>query len=276
MPQIRMENTLYPPCHLLVIWVLNKITKQAEFDFMLRNYRDMGYGHLLSGTHAALLAATVFGFTLIQFILFFSMEWNSEAMEGLSLYQKLVGSLFQTVDSRHTGESVFDLSSNSVTVRRNDETRGPGVFSFRYLPPYTAFVPIKKAACEVSETGKGCGRHRRRITFNIECLMFSQLSYLTICIIVIYITQRHKIKDDSLNFNVLNITLEVISAYGSVGFSTGYNCKRQLKPERSCRDTWYGFAGRWSTQGKLILIFVMFFGRLKEFTMKSGKAWKLS
>ncbi|KAB1220143.1 Sodium transporter HKT1 [Morella rubra] len=116
MPQILMGNTLYPPCLLLVIWVLNKITKRAEFDFMLRNYRDMGYRHLLSGTHAVLLAATVFGFTLIQFILFCSMEWNSEAMDGLSLYQKLVGSLFQTVNSRYAGESVFDLSSISPAI----------------------------------------------------------------------------------------------------------------------------------------------------------------
>lgn len=43
-----------------------------------------------------------------------------------------------------------------------------------------------------------------------ENLIFSQLSYLTIFIILVCITERKKLKEDPLNFNVLNIVLEVI------------------------------------------------------------------
>ncbi|KAM4097861.1 hypothetical protein ACJW30_07G033900 [Castanea mollissima] len=266
-PQILMGNTLYPPCLLAMIWVLKKTTKREEFRYILMNYRDMGYGHLLSGHHALLLAMTVFGFILIQFILFCSMEWNSQVMDGLNLYQKVVGSLFQTVNSRHTGESVVDLSriSSAILVL---------FVVMMYLPPHSTFIPPNVHVLEeFPENGKQS--QNRKKTF-MECLIFSQLSYLAIFVILICITERQKMEEDPLNFNVLNVTIEVISAYGNVGFTTGYSCKRQLKPDSLCVDTWYGFAGRWSTKGKFILIIVMFFGRLKKFSMKGGQAWNLS
>ncbi|KAK2398138.1 sodium transporter HKT1 [Trifolium repens] len=136
----------------------------------------------------------------------------------------------------------------------------------KYLPPYTTFLPVRDHENDVKRDKKSL----------VECLVFSQLSYLVIFIILICITERQSLKDDPLNFNVLNITLEVISAYGNVGLSTGYSCSRQLKSDLMCKDSWIGFSGRWSTEGKLIIIFVMFFGRLKKYNMNGGKAWHLS
>ncbi|KAA8535716.1 hypothetical protein F0562_030721 [Nyssa sinensis] len=141
----------------------------------------------------------------------------------------------------------------------------------RYLPPYTSFLPIKDDE-QCPQESERIKKRRRKF---VENLILSQLSYLVIFVILVCITERKKTKEDPLNFNVLNIVVEVISAYGNVGFSTGYSCERQLKPDGNCRDKWFGFSGKWSDEGKLVLIVVMFFGRLKKFNMDGGKAWKL-
>ncbi|XP_027359426.1 sodium transporter HKT1-like [Abrus precatorius] len=259
LPHIFLGNTLYAPCLRLVIMVLKKVTKREEFSYLLDNFKDMGYDHLLSGLHCCLLVATVLGFNLIQLVMLCCMEWNTKNMEGLSLYEKLVASLFQVSNARHAGESVFDLSAISSAILVL-------FVVMMYLPPYTTFLPVRDHKNDVKRDQKSL----------VECLVFSQLSYLVIFIILICITESKSLKEDPLNFNVLNITLEVISAYGNVGFSTGYSCARQLKPEAMCKDSWVGFSGRWSSEGKFILILVMFFGRLKNFNMKGGKAWHLS
>ncbi|KAM1380788.1 hypothetical protein ACFX2I_022474 [Malus domestica] len=267
LPQLLIGNTLYPSCLRFLIWLLQKITKRAEFSYILKNYKELGYCHLLSSLHSFLLAFTVLGFIVAQFILFCVMEWKSEAMDGLSAYEKFVASIFQVTNSRHTGESVVDLSVLS-----------PAILVFfvvmMYLPPYTTFFPTT-SDCQETASANG-SRIRNPIKTLVGSLIFSQLSYIAMFVILVCITERDKMKDDPLNFNVLNITIEVISGYGNVGFSTGYSCKRLLKHDSACEDAWYGFAGRWSTQGKFVLILVMIFGRLKKFSMKQGKAWKLS
>ncbi|KAL2936889.1 putative cation transporter HKT7 [Bienertia sinuspersici] len=103
----------------------------------------------------------------------------------------------------------------------------------------------------------------------IENILFSQLSYLVIFVMIICITERKSLKEDPLNFTVLNICL------WKCGIINGYSCKRRLKTDEICQDKWYGFCGRWSNGGKFALIIVMFYGRLKSFSMHGGNAWRI-
>ncbi|XP_039131964.1 cation transporter HKT8-like isoform X1 [Dioscorea cayenensis subsp. rotundata] len=256
-------NTLFPACLSFLIWILERITRREEFGYILKDKTNGVFAHLFPGLHSVLmLALTVAGFIVIQMILFCCMEWSSEGLEGLNAYQKLVGALFQSVNSRHAGESIVDLSTISPAILVL-------YLVMMYLPPYTCFLPAER---EVDGEDDDANKGKLNL---IENLMFSQVANLSIFTIMICITERKSISHDPLNFNVLNIATEIISAYGNVGFSTGYSCERQLKPDPNCKDSWVGFSGRWSTKGKLILIFIMFFGRLKKFSMHAGKAWKL-
>ncbi|KAJ7969468.1 Cation transporter [Quillaja saponaria] len=284
-PQILLGNTLYPPSLRLLIWVLGKITKREEFEYILRNYKQLGYGHLLSSLHSCLLVGTCFGFILIQWILFCSLEWNSENMDGLNSYQKIGASLFQVANSRHAGYAVFDFSTISSAT-------AVLFIVMMYLPPYTTFLPIIKTGdvqehkitvndSTVTSSNEKQKRYCWRSNKIMSLVTLSRFSNLVIFIILICITEREQMRQDPLNFSVLNVTMVVISAYGNVGYSSGYSCKRQLKLGADdhiglCKDKWTGFVGRWSAKGKFILIIVMFFGRLKRFTINAGKAWDVS
>ncbi|OIT02310.1 PREDICTED: sodium transporter HKT1-like [Nicotiana attenuata] len=264
-PQVLFGNTLYAPCLRLTIWFLWKITKRGEFEYIMKNSKRVGYSHIFPNLETMAIATTVLGFISIPFVVFCSLEWNSEATAGLSSYEKLVGALFEVVNTRHTGESVFDLSTLTPAILV--------LFALMmYLSSYTSFLPVDSNEECLDTTER---MNKRKGSSFVEYISFSQLSYLVIFTILICITEREKMKNDPLNFNVLNIVFEVISAYGTVGMSMGYSCARQLKPDNHCKDAAYGFAGKWSNMGKFILIIVMFFGRLKQYSKRGGKGWKV-
>ncbi|XP_076926106.1 cation transporter HKT1;3-like [Bidens hawaiensis] len=258
-PQILLGNTFYPPVLRSLIWTIGRFTKKEESRYLLRNSKGLGYHHLLSYKHSYLLVITVLVFLMVQFILLSSMEWSLGSLRDMNVYQKLVGILFQTVNTRHAGESIVDLSTISSAVLVL-------FIMMMYLPPYTTFLPVGAGTCE--QGSKRCSKV-------MENLKFSQLTYLVIFIIIVCITERKQIVNDPLNFNVLNIVFEVISAYGNVGLSTGYNCGRRTEPNGGCQNKWYGFSGKFSDEGKVVIILVMIFGRLKKFNINGGKAWKL-
>ncbi|KAK1268770.1 Sodium transporter HKT1 [Acorus gramineus] len=270
-PLILGGNTLFPAILRVILRGLKKLPmnkRVVEVDKILEDDHgcNIGYDHLLTYQRCVSLVLTVVGFIVVQLIFFCCMEWESEVLKDLNSYQKIVTALFLAVNARHAGESTVDLSllPHAILVL---------YVMMMYLPPYTTFIPISTDDESRSQGSNDKIKNRRGVL--MESLIFSPLSYLVISIILICVTERKHMVEDPLNFNVLNIVVEVISAYGNVGFSTGYSCKRRLKTDGECVDKWYGFSGRWSYKGKVILIFVMFFGRLKKFSLRGGRAWKL-
>ncbi|XP_022134790.1 cation transporter HKT8-like [Momordica charantia] len=131
-------------------------------------------------------------------------------------------------------------------LKNSEEIGYLPILNIFYLPPYTSFLPLKdKERVEDDVHLQPLQKiTRTRHEKALQNFLLSHLSYLTIFIIVICVIERKNMVEDPINFSVFNILLEVISAYGNVGFTTGYSCKRQLHPQNDCVDKWYGFSGK--------------------------------
>ncbi|XP_039805136.1 probable cation transporter HKT7 [Panicum virgatum] len=196
-PQALVGNTLFPPLLAACVWAAAGATGREDLAEVARKGREAtGYYHLLPARRCWMLAGTVVGFIAVQVALVCAMEWGG-ALQGLSAGEKVVNALFLAVNSRHTGEATLDLS-----------TLAPAVLVLfvlmMYLPPYTTWFPFEENSTTTDHSTESQG-----IRF-LKSTVLSQLSYLTVFVIAICITERRKLKEDPLNFNVLNIIVEVV------------------------------------------------------------------
>jgi Trk-type K+ transport system membrane component len=79
------------------------------------------------------------------------------------------------------------------------------MINFRYLPPYTTFMSFKdeRSYNRAENTKPGS------MSF-FKIANISQISYLAIFVMIICITERDKISQDPLNFNIFSIVFEVV------------------------------------------------------------------
>ncbi|CAN6162826.1 unnamed protein product [Urochloa humidicola] len=262
--QILAGNLLFPLFLRLLVWFLGRVTKLERLKRMIRDPKELQYSYLLPKLPTAFLSLTVVGLLSVALTLFSAIDWNSPLFDGLSSHQKIVNALFTVVNTRHSGENSINCSLISPAILVL-------ITAMMYLPPLTTFAP---------PNGDDKTKDEKVVSKNgswVLNLAFSQLVCNVIFVIVVCITERRRLRNDPLNFSMFNMIFEVISAYGNVGMSTDYSCSRlqELHPESICHDKPYSFSGWWSDEGKMMIVLIMLYGRLKSFSTGTGKAWKL-
>ncbi|PUZ48814.1 hypothetical protein GQ55_7G275900 [Panicum hallii var. hallii] len=182
-PQILAGNTLFTPLLRLSIWALGR-------------------------KNAINLVLTAVGITLLQMMLLCYFGWDSKPLEGLNWFQELVCMMFKSVNTRHAGEAVIDISNLSPAI----------------LVLFALFI-------RPDLTEKGEDKSSGTLWKNF---IISKPICLATFIILACITERKLMSLDPLNFNIFSIIFEVVSAYGNVGYSLG-SCERLLKPDATCK-----------------------------------------
>ncbi|XP_049931300.1 sodium transporter HKT1-like [Nymphaea colorata] len=200
--QILVGNTFYPVCLTLIIWVLMKWFPRKEHEYLWKKGHELGYSHLFPWRSTVYLTVSAVGFTVVQLIMFGFLEWGS--VSGLSFYRKFVAGLFQSVNARHAGEMAFDLSVFSPALL-------VVYIVMMYLPPYVFLVPLSSVKTIKKDNHNGSSKTNKRKGGGLimEYLLLPRVAYLVIFVVLVSITERNKLREDPLNFNLLNIVFEL-------------------------------------------------------------------
>nr|AGT16404.1 high-affinity potassium transporter [Saccharum hybrid cultivar R570] len=227
-----------------------------------------GFGHLLpSGPRAASLAATVVVVAAAAAALLCCLNWNSAVFAGLTAGEKVTNAVFMAVNVRQAGENSVDCSLVAPAVLVL-------FLAMMCIPASATFFSVHDDGGERKRSGAGepeCrdGAEKKKRRLSLNSMLLSPLACNAAAVMLACITERRSITGDPLNFSTFNVIFEVMSAYGNVGLSTGYSCSRlppaAAEATAACHDKPYSFSGWWSDQGKLLLVLLMLYGRLKGF-----------
>ncbi|CAL5050029.1 unnamed protein product [Urochloa decumbens] len=279
--QILAGGTLLPVFLRLAMWATSRGLAAGAarrgglggegLDSMARDAAAAGFGHLLlPGSQTALLAATVVSVAAAAAALLCFVNWNSAVFEGLTAGEKVANAVFMAVNARQAGENSVDCSLLAPAVLVM-------LLAMMCVPATATFFSVHGGGTGESNGGEERERKydgavkKRRLSLNK--MFVSPLARVAAVVVLVCVTERRSISGDPLNFSTFNMIFEVVSAYGNVGLSTGYSCSRLLRQGEAsvCHDKPYSFSGWWSDQGKLVLVLLMLYGRLKGFRGKQRR-----
>jgi len=202
--------------------------------------------------HTKLVLLMTGSLILSGFVFFFLLEYNNVTLNGLSLPDKMLAAMFQSVTPRTAGFNTIPTgalrdSSKFLTI----------IYMFIGGSPGSTAGGIKTAtfgviifAIYVEIIGKDDVEFAKRristetVSRSLAILMIA-LTIVSVVAIILSLTES--------GFEFLDILFETVSAFGTVGLSTGVT-------------------GNLSTVGKIIISITMFLGRLGPITVATAIA----
>jgi trk system potassium uptake protein TrkH len=228
---------------LIVLGGLGFLVLSEGLDFFSRIIRRRRKSLSL---HSKLVWIMTLSLIVLPFISFLMIEWN-RALQGFSLKEKIMASLFQIITARTSGFNTMALESlnpaavflliSLMFIGASPGSTGGGVKTST-IGVIFAFIKSRIAARE------SINIFYRSLPFELVTKAFTVV-VLSICAIfvssaVLFLTQSGMSMEETF--------FEVFSAFGTVGLSLGMTAKL-------------------NTVGKIVIISTMFVGRIGPLTL---------
>ncbi|KAH0564947.1 hypothetical protein GP486_001667 [Trichoglossum hirsutum] len=274
-----MAPQSYPVFLRFIIWVLRILLPDGEY---YRDYRDTlqflldhprrCYTYLFPSAHTWWLLLSVLVLNGIDWIAFEVLNIGNPALKQIPPGPRAIDGLFQAFAVRSGGFYIVNISSLRIglqvlyvvmmyisvypvviTMRHSNvyEERSLGIYSDDTLDDtgegqglLSVLGGLRKSLPASSPSQK-----RYFMRHQLRAQLAHDLWWIVLAVIFITIVETSQFERDPVTYSVFNVIFETISAYGSVGISTGLP------------DQMYSFSGGWHKLSKLILCAVMIRGR---------------
>ncbi|EAW13680.1 putative cation transporter [Aspergillus clavatus NRRL 1] len=285
-------NTCYPIFLRCILYGMKHLLPKhkyfremrATLRFVLK-YPRRCYTNLFPAQHTWWLLCLVIVLNGIDWAAFEILNIDNPAVTSIPLGPRVLDGLFQALCVRNSGFFIANISTLQlgmqliylvmmyisvypvvITMRNSNvyEERSLGIYAddsarsqrASRSPPASRTRP--RAPSSIPKKSPS-----RRLYF-VQQQLRAQLAYdlwwIALAVIVICIVEAGNFTRHPVTYSAFNIIFETVSAYGTVGLSTGLP------------DETYSFSGGWHTLSKLVLCAVMLRGRHRGLPVAIDKA----
>ncbi|AOW01857.1 cation transport protein-domain-containing protein [Yarrowia lipolytica] len=278
---IVIGNTGFPVLLRFIIWIMFKLSPRdsslKECTGFLLDHPRRCFTMLFPSTATWWLFATLVILNSVDLVFFIILDFNAPAVTEMRPGYRVVSGLFQAFSTRTAGftsVSIAELHPSiqvsymimmyiailpiAISIRRTNvyEEQSLGIYGggdeeSEYDQAPTADEEAENEENDPEHLYKGKKKkHPSYVTAHLRAQLGYDLWYIFLGLFIICICEGTKIKDvTDLGFTGFTVLFEVVSAYGTVGMSMGYD------------DVNTSLSGKFSTISKLIIIAMMIRGR---------------
>nr|ODN98734.1 potassium ion transporter [Cryptococcus depauperatus CBS 7855] len=245
-----------------LIWIIYKLVPKTSrlnesLKFLLDHPRRC-FVYLFPATQTWVLALTMLGLTLIDWVSFLVLDLGTPIIMALPAGTRIASGFLQSVAVRAAGFSIVPIGNLAPAVKVLYvimmyisvypialSVRATNVYEEKSLGLYGEDYDSD----ELSEDTRGAHAVAKYIGFHARRQLAFDIWWLAFALWLVCIIERAHIDNDSEWFNIFNIIFELVSAYGTVGLTVGLPYDN------------FSYCGAFRKLSKLVVIIVMLRGR---------------